>query len=42
VTPRLDEWIATLADPEDLARGQEVDPVVGAGYAALHRQLSEA
>jgi hypothetical protein len=42
VTPRLDEWIATLADPEDLARGQEVDPVVGAGYAALQRQLSEA
>jgi len=42
VTPRLDEWIATLADPEDLARGQEVDPVAGAGYAALQRQLSEA
>ena len=42
MTPRLDEWIATLADPEDLARGQEVDPVAGAGYAALQRQLSEA
>jgi site-specific DNA recombinase len=42
VTPRLDEWIAALADPEDLARGQEVDPVAGAGYAALQRQLSEA
>ncbi|WP_078058699.1 recombinase family protein [Mycolicibacter icosiumassiliensis] len=40
VTPRLDEWIASLADPEDLARGQEVDP--GAGNAALLRQLSEA
>ena len=42
VTPRLDEWIATLADPEDLARGQEVDPAAGAGYAALQRQLGEA
>jgi len=42
VTARLDEWIATLADPEDLARGQEVDPAAGAGYAALQRQLSEA
>jgi site-specific DNA recombinase len=42
LTSRLDEWIASLADPEDLARGQEVDPVVGAGYAALQRQLSEA
>ncbi|KAA1430272.1 recombinase family protein [Mycolicibacter arupensis] len=40
VTPRLDEWIASLADPEDLARGQEVDP--GAGNAALLRQLGEA
>lgn len=40
VTPRLDEWIASLADPEDLARGQEVDR--GAGNAALLRQLSEA
>lgn len=27
VTSRLDEWIASLADPEDLARGHEVDPV---------------
>jgi site-specific DNA recombinase len=42
LTPRLDEWIASLADPEDLARGQEVDPVAGAGYVALQRQLSEA
>lgn len=42
VTSRLDEWIASLADPDDLARGQEVDPVAGAGYAALQRQLSEA
>lgn len=42
VTSRLDEWIASLADPEDLARGQEVDPVAGAGYAALQRQLSDA
>ena len=40
VTPRLDEWIASLADPEDLARGQEVEP--GAGNASLLRQLSEA
>lgn len=40
VTPRLDEWIANLADPEDLARGQEVDPE--AGNAALLRQLGEA
>jgi site-specific DNA recombinase len=42
VTPRLDEWIATLADPEDLVRGQEVDPAAGSGYAALQRQFSEA
>ena len=42
VTARLDEWIATLADPEDLARGQDVDPAAGPGYAALQRQLSEA
>lgn len=41
VTARLDEWIASLADPDDLARGQEVDPVAGAGCAALQRQLSE-
>jgi hypothetical protein len=25
VTPRLDEWIASLADPEDLAREQDSD-----------------
>ncbi|MCA2286215.1 serine recombinase, partial [Mycobacterium avium] len=42
VTARLDEWIATLADPEDLARGQDVDPAGGTGYAALQRQLREA
>jgi site-specific DNA recombinase len=42
VTARLDEWIATLADPDDLARGQYVDPAAGTGYAALQRQLSEA
>jgi site-specific DNA recombinase len=42
LTPRLDEWIARLADPEDLARGQEVAPAVETGYAALNRQLSEA
>ena len=42
VTPRLDGWIATLADPEDLARGHEGGPAAGAGYAALQRQLSEA
>lgn len=42
LTPRLDEWIARLADPEDLARGQEADPAVETGYAALNRQLSEA
>lgn len=39
LTPRLDDWIASLADPEDLARGQEVDPTEGTGYAALQRQL---
>lgn len=32
LTPRL----------EDLARGQEMDPTEGTGYAALQRQLSEA
>ena len=42
MTARLDEWIATLADPEDLARGQDADPAAGTGYAALQRQLSEA
>ncbi|PQM48154.1 hypothetical protein C1Y40_01617 [Mycobacterium talmoniae] len=26
VTARLDEWIATLANPEELARGPHVDP----------------
>lgn len=41
VTSRLDKWIASLADPEDLARGQEVNPAADAGYAALQRQLSE-
>lgn len=38
----LDEWIATLADPDDLARGQEADPAAGSRYAALQRQLGEA
>ena len=42
MTARLDEWIATLADPEDLARGQDMNPATGTGYAALQRQLSEA
>ncbi|WP_074332299.1 recombinase family protein [Mycobacteroides abscessus] len=42
LTPRLDQWIARLADPEDLARGQQADPAVESGYAALSRQLSEA
>jgi Recombinase zinc beta ribbon domain len=42
VTVQLDEWIATLADPDDLARGQDADPGAGTGYAALQRQLSEA
>ncbi len=42
VTHRLDEWIATLADPEELARGQEVDAAGRAGYATLRRQLSES
>jgi site-specific DNA recombinase len=42
VTLRLDEWIANLADPEDLARGQEGDAAGGAEYASLRRQLSEA
>ncbi|MEI2719950.1 recombinase family protein [Mycobacterium sp. 1245111.1] len=41
VTARLDEWIATLADPEDLARGQEMDPSARTGHAALQRELSE-
>jgi site-specific DNA recombinase len=42
VTTRLDKWIATLADPEDLAQGQDADPAAETGYAALQRQLSEA
>ncbi|WP_280828276.1 recombinase family protein [Mycobacterium sp. OTB74] len=42
VTARLDEWIATLADPEDLARGHDAEPAVGTAYAALRRQLTEA
>lgn len=42
VTARLDEWIATLANPEDLARGQDVDPAAGTGYAGMQRQLREA
>lgn len=42
VTSRLDPWIASLADPEDLARGQHADPTADASYAALQRQLSEA
>jgi site-specific DNA recombinase len=42
VTVQLDEWIATLADPDDLARGQDADPAAGTGYSALQRQLSEA
>ncbi|WP_079611706.1 recombinase family protein [Mycobacteroides abscessus] len=42
VISRLDRWIASLADPDDLARGQHVDPTADAGYAALQRQLSEA
>ena len=42
VTVRLDEWIATLADPDDLACGQDADLAARTGYAALQRQLSEA
>ena len=42
LTPRLDEWITTLADPEDLAHGQESDPAAGTAYAALQRQLNQA
>ena len=41
VTARLDKWIATLADPDDLARGQNMDLAAGPGYAALQRELSE-
>jgi hypothetical protein len=42
LTPRLDGWIASPADPEDLLRGQGVDLAVETGYAALKSQLSEA
>ncbi|GJO45784.1 hypothetical protein NJB1604_25200 [Mycobacterium marinum] len=42
VTARLYEWIATLADPEDLACGQDADPEAGTGYAALLRQLASS
>jgi site-specific DNA recombinase len=42
VTPRLDEWIASLADPEDLAREQDSDLAATARHAALQRQLSDA
>jgi site-specific DNA recombinase len=42
VTPRLDEWIAGLADPEDLAREQDSDLAATARHAALQRQLSDA
>ncbi|WP_232007439.1 hypothetical protein [Mycobacterium intermedium] len=42
LTPRLDEWIATLADPDDLMRGQDIGAAAAGGYAALQRQLSEA
>lgn len=41
LTPRLDSWIASLANPDDLARGQDMHPTAGAGYAALQRQLGE-
>ena len=41
VTARLDPWIASLADPEALARGQDVDPAGNAGYVALQREFSE-
>jgi site-specific DNA recombinase len=37
VPARLDEWIADLADPDDLAGGQDVDTAAGPGYAALQR-----
>lgn len=42
VTVPLDEWIATVADPDNPARGQDADPAAGTGYAVLQRQLSEA
>ena len=40
VTPRLDEWIASLADPEDLARDRKWTRRAP-GNAALLRQLGE-
>ncbi len=40
VTPRLDEWIAGLADPEDLAREQDSDLEDTTRQAALQCQLS--
>jgi site-specific DNA recombinase len=42
VTPRLDEWIASLANPEDLAREQDSDLAATARHAALLRQLNDA
>ncbi|MFY9765052.1 MAG: hypothetical protein WAK42_08605 [Mycobacterium sp.] len=42
VTPRLDEWIASLANPEDLAREQDSDLAATARHAALQRQLNDA
>ncbi|BBZ67639.1 putative recombinase [Mycolicibacterium insubricum] len=41
VIARLDEWIATLANPDDLARGQDMAPAAGAGYAAVQREISD-
>lgn len=41
VTARLDPWIASLADPEHLARGQDADLAGTARYAVLQRQLGE-
>jgi hypothetical protein len=42
VTPRFNEWIAGLADPEGLAREQDSDLATAARHAALQRQLSDA
>jgi recombinase len=42
VTPRLDEWIASLANPEDLAREQDSDLAATARHATLQRQLNDA
>jgi site-specific DNA recombinase len=42
VTPRLDEWIASLANPEDLAREQDSDLAATARHAALRRRLNDA